>query len=484
MVMPDGFFLGLLSYALDPFYRLLQYFGAVVDHDGITDETDQRDDEITVIVKTPSNGAFPLTVKRQWTIKDVKELLLDKMESRKTNEKLAVIFAGRALADDVLIESCDLGRQTVIHVATVIQNEGEIAEVNEPLNQDLKDLQLSEEEPVVKANFFVYCKNCPDRKPSAGKLRVRCSVCQEGSIILKRDPSDWSDVLQPRQIAGRCVNCDNSDAPVEFFFKCASDHDQEDHQEVPPLYQIRSNIRDAPCLACSDVEDPVLVFECRDRHVICFECFCVFVRGCLQDRHFVSDQDLGYTLPCPVGCPNSLMAETKHFLVMLDEHEYQRYQQFAAEECLLKAGGVICPQPDCGMGIIVDDASLNKIECHSCQFVFCRNCHSCYHEGDCQQQFEMVQAGPSSPNAGAAMFAMDAETVARARWQDRQQRVGLDASSLMAIKLLTKPCPQCKAPTERDGGCMHMECSRCEFQWCWLCQTKWTRECMASHWFN
>ena len=36
------------------------------------------------------------------------------------------------------------------------------------------------------------------------------------------------------------------------------------------------------------------------------------------------------------------------------------------------------------------------------------------------------------------------------------------------------------------GGCMHMVCTRpqCGFDWCWICQTEWTRECMGSHWFS
>ncbi len=31
------------------------------------------------------------------------------------------------------------------------------------------------------------------------------------------------------------------------------------------------------------------------------------------------------------------------------------------------------------------------------------------------------------------------------------------------------PCPQCATPTQRDHGCMHMTCSRCNHHWCWYC---------------
>jgi ariadne-1 len=37
----------------------------------------------------------------------------------------------------------------------------------------------------------------------------------------------------------------------------------------------------------------------------------------------------------------------------------------------------------------------------------------------------------------------------------------------------TKPCPECKRPIEKSMGCMHMTCSQCQYQFCWMCQGKW-----------
>jgi len=34
------------------------------------------------------------------------------------------------------------------------------------------------------------------------------------------------------------------------------------------------------------------------------------------------------------------------------------------------------------------------------------------------------------------------------------------------------------------GGCMHMKCALCCFQWCWICCKEWTRDCQADHWFG
>ena len=37
---------------------------------------------------------------------------------------------------------------------------------------------------------------------------------------------------------------------------------------------------------------------------------------------------------------------------LIGSSEYDRYQRFGAEELVLQSGGVLCPQPGCGAGIL------------------------------------------------------------------------------------------------------------------------------------
>lgn len=50
----------------------------------------------------------------------------------------------------------------------------------------------------------------------------------------------------------------------------------------------------------------------------------------------------------------------------------------------------------------------------------------------------------------------------------------LDRASAATVRRTSKRCPRCKAPTEKDGGCNHIQCINCRFEWCWLCNSKYT----------
>lgn len=82
-----------------------------------------------------------------------------------------------------------------------------------------------------------------------------------------------------------------------------------------------------------------------------------------MERQFMPHPDIGYTLSCPAGCENSFIEEIHHFKLLTRE-EYDRYQRFATEEYVLQAGGVLCPQPDCGMGLLVEP-DCKKVTCQN-----------------------------------------------------------------------------------------------------------------------
>lgn len=52
------------------------------------------------------------------------------------------------------------------------------------------------------------------------------------------------------------------------------------------------------------------------------------------------------------------------------------------------SGGLMCPSPGCGAGLVPGDAG-RRVECDrqlGCGFVFCRDCRESYHEGACHTE--------------------------------------------------------------------------------------------------
>lgn len=184
------------------------------------------------------------------------------------------------------LQECDLGEKSIIHAVknrlkpVRITKESLDAPLEEEFNEEeasanlsakplcetLVDLQLNLEERIniaedkkerSKAHFFVYCSQCS--KISTGKLRVRCNVCKGGAFTVHRDPENWDDVLKPKRITGQCetleIACIDNEGPpfAEFYFKCAEHPSGGEKDYAAPLNLIKINLKNVPCLACTDV---------------------------------------------------------------------------------------------------------------------------------------------------------------------------------------------------------------------------------------
>uniref|UniRef100_A0A6I8NRT5 Cullin 9 n=1 Tax=Ornithorhynchus anatinus TaxID=9258 RepID=A0A6I8NRT5_ORNAN len=51
--------------------------------------------------------------------------------------------------------------------------------------------------------------------------------------------------------------------------------------------------------------------------------------------------------------------------------------------------------------------------------------------------------------------------------------MSLEAQSKHLAKLISKRCPSCHAPIEKNEGCLHMTCAKCNHGFCWRCLKPW-----------
>lgn len=410
---------------------------------------------IVVNVKYNASSSFPVEVTTECDVLFVKEEISKRIKVPK--EEIQLIFAGCVLKNESLLKDLSIGNCTVLHA--FLQKHIEVA-----AKRTVTHVHGGESMKKDIHHFFVFCKDqCQSLCP--GKLRVRCATCSEGYIVLQREPDNFDDVTQSGKIQCECKSdcCQGQLQNAKFYFKCANHQSEMD--TVPVLKHIKPNVKCKDCLTCCTVSTPVLVFPCDKSHVMCLECFKSYGIVRLNDRMFIEDKDLGYSLPCPAGCDNSLLQDAHHFY-LLGQEQYERYKRFGTEEYVLQNGGVLCPSPGCGAGILIEE-SCKQVLCHNCRVEFCKRCRNSYH-GDSECTPQLLQ--DNNPD-----YNMNEEQEMRARW---------DRDSLATIEEISKPCPGCLTKTERDGGCMHIHCSRCQMDWCWLCDKEWNRECQGNHWFG
>ncbi len=137
------------------------------------------------------------------------------------------------------------------------------------------------------------------------------------------------------------------------------------------------------------------------------------------------------------GC-NEIISE-EFILKHISENDtlVEKYKKFKKRAEIIKdKNKKLCPNPDC-------DSFLQKST--ASKYVECENGHKyCF---DC---LNPPHGNKSCDNESESLF-MD--------WK-KDKRV--------------KRCPRCQMFTEKNEGCNHMTCVSCQYQWCWLCEGKYT----------
>lgn len=57
-----------------------------------------------------------------------------------------------------------------------------------------------------------------------------------------------------------------------------------------------------------------------------------------------------------------------------------------------------------------------------------------------------------------------------------------DSETANWIQANTKECPKCMATIEKNGGCNHMTCKKCKYEFCWICMGEWSAH--GTSWYN
>lgn len=191
------------------------------------------------------------------------------------------------------------------------------------------------------------------------------------------------------------------------------------------------------CLVC--MEDSEL-YQLSCGHGYCYDCW----KGYLSVH--ISERKSGITCPAP-KC-GRILDEMIIMKLAGDEKLRKKFDE-ALVASFVENNPLVrwCPAPNCGRAVLLREihSERNEIIKCDCGHFFCFRCGEESHApAFCDMQKE---------------------------WKTKNEG-GDDALNEKFLATISRPCPSCKNPIEKNGGCNHMSCSKCGFHFCWQCMSK------------
>ncbi|PHH49923.1 E3 ubiquitin-protein ligase dbl4 [Ceratocystis fimbriata CBS 114723] len=206
------------------------------------------------------------------------------------------------------------------------------------------------------------------------------------------------------------------------------------------------------CEICFDDEPGLESFAMKCEHRFCVSCY----RQYLTQK--IRGEGEAARIQCPhEGCRRILDAYSLNLLVTADlKDRYHSLLDRTYVEDSNKAKW--CPAPDCPNAIECSikrkdlDRIVPSVAC-LCGYRFCYGCLLGDHQ---PAPCDLVK-----------------------RWL---KKCADDSETANWISAHTKECPQCNSTIEKNGGCNHMTCRKCRYEFCWMCMGPWNEH--GTSWYN
>ncbi|KAJ6641343.1 putative E3 ubiquitin-protein ligase ariadne-2 [Pseudolycoriella hygida] len=192
------------------------------------------------------------------------------------------------------------------------------------------------------------------------------------------------------------------------------------------------------CSVCTSSQPSQNFFNLSCGHPFCKECWA---------SHFETqiNQGISTAIGCMASKCNVRVPEELVLSLLTKPNIRDKYQQFTFSDYVKSHPQLrFCPGANCQIIIQCKIMEPKKATCSSCNISFCFKCGSDYHAPtDCQVIKKWL-----------TKCADDSETA-------------------NYISAHTKDCPKCNICIEKNGGCNHMQCFSCRYDFCWMCMGDW-----------
>jgi E3 ubiquitin-protein ligase RNF14 len=146
---------------------------------------------------------------------------------------------------------------------------------------------------------------------------------------------------------------------------------------------------------------------------------------------------------------------------LLPQSIFERYERLTLQTSLDAMRDLVwCPRCEYP-AFLVDGEGGRLALCGKCSFSFCCECRLAWHG--------------LQPCANLATRWRQADDAGRAALREKYgDRVVEEVQSSEWVLENTKHCPNCSASVQKNGGCNHITCMKCTYEWCWLCSRRYT----------
>eukprot|EP01083_Nonionella_stella_P167644 563981_1 len=198
------------------------------------------------------------------------------------------------------------------------------------------------------------------------------------------------------------------------------------------------------CPVCLELRCMFGAMKLSCEHMICVECLSNYIANQINNGIIC--------IKCPqFECKALLSDAVVH--ILSDHISYKRYRQFIRNS-LLETGKdwSFCPNPSCSSAI--HHRSPNPLLLCGCGIPLCSQCVSKFHWPlTCRENKQW------SSKCNAKIKLRDPNLPDLPKFEGQKFE--------MMVK--TKACPRCKTQWEKNGGCNHILCRKCEYHFCWVC---------------
>ncbi|XP_059576337.1 cullin-9 isoform X3 [Alligator mississippiensis] len=164
------------------------------------------------------------------------------------------------------------------------------------------------------------------------------------------------------------------------------------------------------------------------------------------------EQNLVLNCTCPISnCPAQLTTDFIRSIISSKEviAKYEKAILRGYVECCFNLTWCTNPQ-GCDQILCKEGLSCGEA-CSKCSWISCFNCNfpEAHYPASCSHMSQWMDDG------------------------GYYEGMTVEAQSKHLAKLISKRCPSCQAQIEKNEGCLHMTCAKCNHGFCWRCLKPW-----------